>query len=124
MNTQASAVAVFARVPRLSELSAPRQALVRLCQSIDFGQIVGLQVHDGEPVFSPAPTIVLDVKLDAAPQGRPESELEDFALRDEVCRLLAQIDAMKEGRVDRIEVRAGIPRRIAIECRLTEAPLW
>jgi hypothetical protein len=123
VKTQASAVAVPARVPRLSELSAPRQALVRLCQSIDYGQIVALQIHDGEPVFSPAPTIVLDVKLDAAPQDRSESALEDFALRDEVCRLLIQIDLMKEGRADRIEVRAGIPRRIVIERRIAEAPL-
>lgn len=123
MSTQVPAIAAPARLPKLSELSAPRQALVRLCQSIDYGQIVGLQVREGEPVFSPAPTIVLDVKLDAAAQGRSESELEDFALRDEVCRLFAQIDSMKEGRVDRIEVRAGIPRRIIIERRITEAPL-
>jgi hypothetical protein len=122
VKTQASAVAVPARVTRLSELSAPRQALVHLCQSIDYGQVVGLLVRDGEPVFSPVPTIIQDIKLDSERNGRLESELGDFALRGEVCRLLALLDGL-EGRVDRIEVRAGIPRRVVIERCISEAPL-
>jgi hypothetical protein len=110
------------RLPRLSELSAPRQALVRLCQSIDYGQILDLQVRDREPQFSPAPTVLLDIKLDAARGWRPESELSDFALCDEVCRLLDRIDELHAGCVQRIEVRAGIPRRLLIEAKLTEVP--
>ena len=109
------------RPPKLSELSTPRQALVRLCQSIDYGQILDLQVRDREPQFSPAPTVLLDIKLDAARVGRPESELSDFVLCDEVCRLLDRIDELQTGQVQRIEVRAGIPRRVLIEARLTEA---
>ena len=110
------------RPPRLSELSTPRQALVRLCQSIDYGQILNLEVRDQEPVFNPAPTALLDIKLDSECGGRPESELPDFALCDEVCRLLDRIDQMQAGRIQRIEVRAGIPRRVLIEAKLTEEP--
>ena len=95
---------------------------MRLCQSIDYGQILGLHVRDREPQFSPAPTVLLDIKLDAARVGRPESELSDFALCDEVCRLLERIDKMCAGLVPRIEVRAGIPRRVLIEARFNEAP--
>ena len=105
---------------RLSELSAPRQALVRLCQTIDFGQVLDLHVRDREPQFHPAPTLLLDVKLDSDSGGRPESELADFALCDEVCRLLDRIEEMQAGVIQRIEVRAGIPRRILIEAKLTE----
>ena len=108
-------------VQRFSDLSAPRQALVRLCQSIDYGQIIDLHVRDREPVFSPAPTVLLDVKLDSDCGQRPESELADFNLCDEVHRLLLRIDEMGTGRVQRIEVRAGIPRRVLIEAKLTEA---
>jgi hypothetical protein len=54
------------RPRKLLELSTPRQALVRLFQSIDYGQILDLQVLDREPQFSPAPTVLLDIKLDAA----------------------------------------------------------
>ncbi len=105
---------------RLLELSTPRQVLVRLCQSIDYGQILDLQVRDREPLFSPAPTLLLDIKLDAARGGRPESELSDFTLCDEVCRLIDRIDELQTGRIQRIEVRAGIPRRVLIEARLAE----
>lgn len=105
----------------MSELSAPRQALVRLCQSIDYGQILDLQVHDREPQFSPAPTLLLDIKLDTARGGRRESELSDFALCDEVCRLIDRIDELQTGRIQRIEVRAGIPRRVLIEAKLAES---
>ena len=103
----------------LSDLSAPRQALVRLCQSVDYGQITGLHIRDREPVFSPPPVVLLDVKLDADCGPRQESQLDDFALREEVCRLLQRIDRIENGRLDRIEVRAGIPRRVLIEARLT-----
>ena len=104
---------------RLSELSASKQALVRICQTLDYGQIIDLHVRDGEPVYNPAPTLLFDVKLDADCGGRPEVELADFTLRDEVCRLLDRINAMQTGRIQRIEVRAGIPRRVLIEATLT-----
>ncbi len=95
---------------------------MRLCQSIDYGQILNLEVREREPQFSPAPTVLLDIKLDAARVGRPESELLDFALCDEVCRLLDRIDELQTGQVQRIEVRAGIPRRVLIEAKLAEEP--
>jgi hypothetical protein len=93
-----------------------------MCQSIDYGQILDLQVRDSEPVFNPAPTLLLDIKLDAEICGRPEVELADFTLCKEVCRLLDMIDDLGEGRLERIEVRAGIPRRVIIQRRLTEEP--
>ena len=60
---------------RLSELSAPRQALVRLCQSVNFGQIRGLEVRDSDPVFSPPPEVLFEVKLDSDVVSRPEIDL-------------------------------------------------
>ena len=120
MKQQPPVAAMSKRIPRLSELSSPRQALVRLCQSIDYGQILELQVRNGEPVFDPAPTLLLDIKLDTDCGGRPESELADFTLCDEVCRLLDRIDEMQVGRIQQIQVRAGIARRILIEAKLTE----
>jgi hypothetical protein len=93
---------------------------VRLCQDVDHGQILDLHVRDGEPAFSPAPTVIRDIKLDAECVGRPESELTDYELRDEVRRLLRCIEEVGTGRVQRIEVRAGIPRRVLIQASLTE----
>ena len=53
-------------IRRFSQLSAPRQAFVRLCQSINFGEIRGLVVQDSEPMFNPSPTVLIDLLLEVA----------------------------------------------------------
>jgi hypothetical protein len=95
-----------------SQLSIPRQALVRLCQRINFGSIQGLCVKDAEPVLSPPPLVHIDVKLDADEAPRPEAALSDFELCGESCRLMNRLDEFKDTTVERIDVRAGIPRRL------------
>ncbi len=102
-------------VTRLSNLSAPRQALVRLLQSVNFGYVEGLEIRGGEPVFSPAPVVFVEVKLDAANEPRAEAKLADFELPSEVSRLMATLDELGAGTVERIDVRYGIPRRALIE---------
>ena len=108
---------------RFTQLSAPRQALVRLFQSVNFGQILNVAIENGDPVFHPEPSVLLDVKLDADEGERQEADLPDFALRDEVRRLMTRLDQLNYGRIERIEVRSGVPRRVVIERRLTEARL-
>ena len=44
-----------------------------------------------------------------------------FALRDKVRRLSAHLNQLQNRTVERIEVRSGVPRRVIIERRLTEA---
>jgi len=103
------------RCMRFSQLSAPRQALVRLLQSINFGYLEGLEVRRGDPVFCPAPMVFVEVKLDAENDPRPETDLADFELRSEVLRLLEQFDEVGDGSIERIDIRHGIPRRVVIE---------
>lgn len=97
---------------RYAQLSAPWRALVRLCQFINYGSIEGLHVDNAEPMLKPPPLVLVDVKLDADEVPRPEVGLSDFELCDGLRRLIAQILKFKEGIVERIEVRAGIPRRV------------
>jgi hypothetical protein len=52
------------QVQRFSQLSPSRQAVVRLCQSINHGRIDALHIIGGEPAFTPEPTVLIDVKLD------------------------------------------------------------
>ena len=112
-----SSVAAVPKLLSISELSAPRQALVRLCQSIDFGQISNLLIRAGEPYFDPEPSVVVEIKLDANSGPRHESKLADFTLCEEVHHLIRQIEQLHSGSIQRIEVRAGIPRRILIDAR-------
>jgi hypothetical protein len=109
------------QIRRFSQLSAPRQALVRLFQSINFGEIRGLVVRNSEPVFNPSPTVLIDLLLEVERESRQEIELSDFVLCDEVCKFLGRLDRLKNARIERIEVRAGTPRRILYELPLTEA---
>jgi len=102
-------------MPRFSELSGPRQVLVRLCQSINHGQIEALRITDGEPTFSPTPKVLVDVKLDQDEGPRPEVELRDFELCSELRRLMSRIDGIKDGKVARLEIRGGVPRRVIFE---------
>ena len=106
---------------RFSHLSPARQALVRLSQSINYGHIEALHVVDGEPKFTPAPTVLLDVKLDQDEGPRPEVELPDFELCSELRRLMSRIDEIQNGTIERLEVRGGLPRRLVFESRLPEA---
>jgi hypothetical protein len=100
------------RLIRFSDLSPARRTLVRLCQSLNYGQIQDIRVQDGDPVLDAAPEVLIELKLDADETSRPELELADFELRDEVCRLMARLDELKNGTIGCIEVRAGIPRRV------------
>jgi len=109
-------------VQRFSELSPARQVLVRLFQSLNFGQIQGFAVHAGEPILDPATAVLVEVKLDVDEGSRPEAELTDFLLQGEVRRLMARLDGIQDGMIERIEVRAGIPRRVIFERRLTAVP--
>ncbi len=105
---------------RFSQLSAPRQVLVRLLQSVNFGHVDGLEVRGGEPVFSPAPTVLVEVKLDSESEPRQETNLADFELRGEVTRLMEQLDELGNASIERIDVRYGVPRRAVIERPIQE----
>ncbi len=97
---------------RFSDLSTPRQSFLRQCQRLGFGTVRGLDVRDGEPAFGPNTELLVDLKLDVDDTQRPEQNLNDFALRDEVRRLFRVLDTLRNGTIEHIEVREGIPRRM------------
>jgi len=103
------------QVTRFSQLSAPRQVLVRLLQSVHFGYVEGLEVRGGEPMFSPAPAVFAEVKLDAPSEPWPGTFFADFELRTELTRLIEQLDLLGDGSIDRIDVQYGVPLRAVIE---------
>jgi hypothetical protein len=107
---------------RFSQLSSPRQKLVRMCQTVNYGQIQGVVVRDGEPIYEPPPVVVIDAKLYRDDGPRRELVLSDFVLRNDFCRLMARLDAAKNGMIQCIDVRAGLPRRLILEARLTGSP--
>jgi hypothetical protein len=63
--------------------------------------------------------VLVDVKLDQDEGPRPELELSDFELCHEVRRLMRRIDGIKNGKVARLEIRGGVPRRAVFESPIT-----
>src|SRR5258708_32479207 len=106
------------RPRRFSHLSAPRQALVRLCQATNYGLIRNIEVRNSEPVFNPPPVVAVDVKLDADAGSRPEVDLTDFVLRAELCRLIDLLDEFQTTTIEHIEIRVGSPRRVILKIPL------
>jgi len=54
---------------RFLQLSQSRQVLVRLCQTVNYGQIRDLSIGDREPILKCSPPAVfVDVRLDADEQ--------------------------------------------------------
>jgi hypothetical protein len=106
---------------RFSELSTPRKSLIRLCQSTNYRHIQDLVIRDQEPVLTSCPPLVLaDIRLDVEDRRRDEIALPDFVLCAEFHRLLALLDEIKDGKISRIEIRAGVPRRLTLEKPLAE----
>lgn len=108
------------QVLRFSQLSPPRKALVRFCQSLNFGSILDLRVIACEIVFDALPDVLVDVRLDEEITERPESELTDFVLCAEIRRLFSAIDTIGNGTIEKIVVHAGVPRRATIRRPLSE----
>jgi hypothetical protein len=105
---------------RFSQLSRPKQTLIRLCQRVNYGSILNVEVADGDVCFDTPPEVLLDVKLDSEVTPRSELDLTDFALPVETCRLLAQIDFLTNGVVEKIVVHDGIPRRVVLRGPVAE----
>jgi hypothetical protein len=102
-----------------SSLSSPQKRLLETMQKMNYGRIEDLSIRGGEPIFDPPPRIVRDVKLGAADNGaRPELESGDFALKREHVELFESLCRLGDGMIDSIEVKAGLPFRLAIEERL------
>ena len=98
-----------------SSLTASRRRLLEVMQEINYGLIEGLVILDGEPVFDPPPRVVRDVRFCAENGPRPESVIEDFALKAQVRDLFAHLDALGNGTIRRLEVQHGLPFRMQVE---------
>jgi hypothetical protein len=64
--------------------------------------------------------VLADIKLDSEQRLRPEADQPDFVLCIEVVRLMALLDKIQNGKISKLEVRAGIPRRVVWENRAPE----
>jgi hypothetical protein len=83
-------------------------------RSIGFGRIEGMILLGGEPVFRPAPRVVREVKFGGESPSHPAGG-GDFALKAQVLDLFDQLDQIRDGRIERLEIKHGLPFRMNIE---------
>ena len=98
-----------------SSLSIPQKRLIETMQEMNFGRIENLAIRGGEPILSPAPRVVKDVKLGSDNGARPELQCDDFALKREHIELFENLRRLGDGVVERIDIKGGLPFRITVE---------
>lgn len=100
---------------KMSELAPVRRHLVELMQRINFGRVENLRVRHGEPVFDPPPRVIREFKFGGQNGPRPEAAKSDFALKGEMIELFAQLEAVGDGVIPRLDIQHGLPFRMTFE---------
>jgi hypothetical protein len=100
---------------RASCLSADRRRLVALLQRVSFGNIERLVIRGGEPVFDPPPKVAREVKFAAGGGPREEPDCADFALKAQVVELFAHCERLRDGVIDLLVVKHGLPFQMIVE---------
>jgi len=98
-----------------SALSPNGARLVELMQRVNFGRIEQLVIADGEPVLDPPPRIIREIKFGGENGPRPEAGIEDFALKAQVVELFHTFDDLRDGVIEVLEIKHGLPFRMAVE---------
>jgi hypothetical protein len=101
-------------VPSKATLSVARQRLVELMQEIWFGSIHLLIIRGGEPVLEPLPRIVRERKYPGDAGPRPGRSAGGFLLKDQVVELFQDFDTLRDGVIETLEVKHGLPFRIFV----------
>jgi hypothetical protein len=101
-------------VKRFVQLSPARQRLIRLLQNTNFGKIESLAFMGGEPVLEKSVRRMREFKFGSENGSRPEDCLADFELKQQVLELLDFLDERRDGVIELLEVRNGLPFRMVI----------
>jgi hypothetical protein len=99
---------------RKCHLSPSQKRLVELMGKLHFGRLESLHVRRGEPVFDPPPRVISTLKVGGRNEPRPEASSDDFLLKSAVVELLAHLQRLGEGVVDRIQIANGVPLLLEI----------
>ena len=97
-----------------TSLPEPRQRLVELMQSVNFGRIESLTVHGGHPTFDPPPRVVREIKIGGDNGPRAERSANNFLLKEQVIELFEHLDHLGNGTIEVLEIKHGLPFRLLV----------
>ena len=98
-----------------ASLASDRRRLLKRMQQINFGRIEALVIRDGQPVLDPPPRVVREIKFGGENGPRPEAAITDFVLKAQIVEMFRYFDDLGDGVVEFIEVKHGLPFRMAVE---------
>jgi hypothetical protein len=84
-------------------------------QTLGHGHIQDLDFRDREPVLDPPPTLVREIKFGGANGPRPELDIADFLLKSEVVELFEYFDQSRNGTIDLLVIKHGLPFRMSVK---------
>lgn len=91
------------------QLSSSRARLIERMQRLNFGRIANIPIRNGDPVLDPLPKVTREVKFGGDNKPRPESELDDFPLKQQVQELFEELDRTGDGMIEVLMVKHGLP---------------
>lgn len=99
---------------RYCSLTVAQQRLVLLMQAINFGEIRGLHVKCGQPVFQPRPEVVRFLRLGGETMPRSETGATEFAIKQPILELLDELLRLGSGCIPRIAIKHGLPTDLTL----------
>ena len=104
-----------AHIPGIHTFSDPQRRLVALMRSIRFGRIENLSIADGEPVFDRTATVVREIKFGGGDDIPTVTTRGESQPKTQVVELLEYLRSMKNGVVEVLEVKHGLPFRMSVK---------
>jgi hypothetical protein len=86
--------------------------LADLIRTVHFGVIRNLGIQDGQPVFSPAPKIVRNIKFGACEARENAGARKPH--KTQMSELFAALAEIGDGSIESLEVQSGLPFKLNI----------
>ena len=97
---------------RKHSLSPQRRWFIELMSKANFGRIENLHIRAGEPQQIPPPRIIYEKKMGGDNRPRTEGSAGDFHLKEQVVELFDHFDEIRDGVIDVIEIKHGLPFKL------------
>ncbi|MBF0155183.1 MAG: hypothetical protein HQL64_15705 [Magnetococcales bacterium] len=97
------------------DLSVAQQRLLTRMREIQFGRIEGLAVTNGDPVFQKGSIVVREIKFGASDSHNAVAQDRDFTLKSQVIEMFEYLRHMREGVVEVLEIKNGLPFRMSVK---------
>lgn len=94
-------------------VSVAQKRLADLISEIRFGVIRNLRVENGQPVFSPAPKIVRNIKFGVKDTSKTRPDGPKLH-KEQMAQLFSAIADIGDGSIESLEIQSGLPFKLNV----------